>query len=464
VEICASVKAIKYIHKYIYKGHDRTTLEVTREGQNAIDEVKEYVDARYISAIESCWHIFEFPMHAEKPTVYKLAIHLPDQQLVYYDPDDILDEIVDRESSKTTTLTAWFDANKNHEEARQTTYNDFPQTWVYNKTKKKWTPRQKGFAIGRMYFASPSSGERFYLRTLLTVVKGATSFEDLRTFNGILLPTFKDACKERGLLRDDQEWIQCLKEAADMQTGSQLRNLFATILIFGTPTSPHELWDKYKDKICDDLAWKISQMYPNDPDPAPELIYDYGLYLLDQQLMKSGKTLSEIAQMPLSILRDWGQLAPNFILHEQLNYDQDKLEAQVQLAVEKFNDEQRRVYNAVIQSYDHNQGKMFFVHSAGGGGKTFVCNTIAAAIRLGQHEDRKVALCVASSGIASLLLDGGRTAHSRFKIPIPVFENSHCNISKNSALSQVLKQTGIIIWDEVPMQHRFAVEALDRTL
>jgi len=73
VEICASVKAIKYIHKYIYKGHDRTTLEITREGQQAIDEVKEYVDARYISAIESCWHIFEFPMHAEKPNVYHLA-------------------------------------------------------------------------------------------------------------------------------------------------------------------------------------------------------------------------------------------------------------------------------------------------------------------------------------------------------------------------------------------------------
>jgi hypothetical protein len=158
------------------------------------------VDARYISAIESCWHIFEFPMHAEKPTVYHLAIHLPDQQLVYYNPDDILDEIVDRQSSQKTTLTAWFDANKNHPEARETTYQNFPQTWVYNKN-KKWTPRKQGFAIGRMYFASPSSGECFYLRMLLTVVKGATSFEDLCTFDDVLHPTFKEACKQRGLAR-----------------------------------------------------------------------------------------------------------------------------------------------------------------------------------------------------------------------------------------------------------------------
>jgi hypothetical protein len=109
-------------------------------------------------------------------------------------------------------------------------------------------------------------------------------------------------------------------------------------------------------------------MYPNDPDPPSELIHDYGLYLLDQQLMKGGKTLSAIPQVPLSTLRDWGQLTPNFILHEQLNYDQDELAAQVQLALEKFNREQSAVYDAVMQSYDQNLGKTFFVHSAGGGG------------------------------------------------------------------------------------------------
>jgi len=197
----------------------------------------------------------------------------------------------------------------------------------------------------------------FYLRTLLTIVKGATSFEDLRTFDGVLLPTFKEACKQRGLLRDDQEWIQCLDEAADMQVGSQLRVLFATILHHCTPISPHELWVQFRDKICDDLAHKISQIYPNDPDPTPELIYDYGLYLIDRQLMKGGKRLSEIAEMPLPALRDWGAAAPNFLLQEQLDYDQDHLMAKVLYGLERFNDEQRAVYDAVMQSYDDNLGR-----------------------------------------------------------------------------------------------------------
>ena len=72
VKICASVKAVKYIHKYIYKGHDCATLEVV----GGVDEIKEYVDAQYIGPIEACWHIFEFGMHLELPTVYRLPMHL----------------------------------------------------------------------------------------------------------------------------------------------------------------------------------------------------------------------------------------------------------------------------------------------------------------------------------------------------------------------------------------------------
>ena len=100
------------------------------------------------------------------------------------------------------------------------------------------------------------------------------------------------------------------------------------------------------------------------------------------------------------------------------------------------------------------------MHSAGGCGKTFVCNTIAAAVRA----QGKITLCVASSGIASLLLEGGRTAHSTFKIPLQVDETSFCKISRRSHAYPLLRQTSIIIWDEVPMQHKYAVDAVNRTI
>ena len=83
-----------------------------------------------------------------------------------------------------------------------------------------------------MYFVHPAAGERYYLRILLTKVCGATSFEHLRTVQEILYPSFKEACNALGLLQNDEEWDQCLKEAGQIQSGAQLRSLFATILLF----------------------------------------------------------------------------------------------------------------------------------------------------------------------------------------------------------------------------------------
>ena len=455
VEVCASVKAIKYIHKYIYKGHDHTTVEI--HGQR--DEIKEYLEARYISPVESCWHLFEFLMHAEQPTVYRLPIHLPNQQLVYYNEDDDVDEILERGSSRKTPLTEYFAANQRHAEAAQITYQEFPQKFTWNKSSKTWSLRQRGFAIGRMYFAAPSSGERFYLRTLLTVVKGAKSFEDLRTVDGQIYPDFKSACLALGLLEDDREWIQCLEEAGDMQTGSQLRHLFATILLHCNPTSPGDLWIKFREKICDDLPHAVAQNYPDIENPSPEHHFDYGLYLLEKILSKSGKHLCDFPSMP-AVRHDWGIVGGNTLLREQLDYDPVQLSHVVATNSQRFNAEQKEVFDAVMLSVNESIGQTFFLHSAGGGGKTYVCNTIAAAVRA----RGKVCLCVASSGIASLLLDGGRTAHSCFQIPIPVNETSLCRIKKGTFMHEVISSTAIIIWDEVPMQHKHAVEALDRTL
>ena len=104
-------------------------------------------------------------------------------------------------------------------------------------------------------------------------------------------------------------------------------------------------------------------------------------------------------------------------------------------------------------------GECFFLSGPGGTGKTFVYNTLCYALR-GQ---KKIVICVASSGIAALLLIGGRTSHSRFKIPIKIHKSSTCSIKKNS-LEADLRSTDMIIWDEVPMQHHHIVEAADRTL
>lgn len=123
-------------------------------------------------------------------------------------------------------------------------------------------------------------------------------------------------------------------------------------------------------------------------------------------------------------------------------------------------DEQRGVFKRIMEAVNNQQGGVFFLYGYGGTGKTYMWRTLASYIR----SKKQICLTVASSGIASLLLPGGRTAHSMFKIPIPTMESSTCNIDKGSDRAELLKMAKLIIWDEAPMAHRFCFEAFDKTL
>ncbi|KAH9618362.1 hypothetical protein KSS87_012461 [Heliosperma pusillum] len=121
---------------------------------------------------------------------------------------------------------------------------------------------------------------------------------------------------------------------------------------------------------------------------------------------------------------------------------------------------QRRILNnqdAVLK----NKGGVFFVYGYGGTGKTFIWRTVCAAFRC----KGDIVLLVASSGIAATLIPGGKTAHSRFGIPLSVTENSTCpRIKPGSDLTELLRMAKLIIWDEAPMTHKHSFKALDRSL
>ena len=458
VECAASLGSLKYLFKYIQKGPDLTSLEI-----NEHDEIKRYTEGRYISPSEAAHHIFQFDVHAQVPNVVRLQIHLPGQHMVTFNPDDNIDTILDRASHERTMLTAYFEANANNgrlgEKARKYTYQEFPQHFTWKPVEKKWSIRQSNPAIGRMYFVPPTAGERFYLRTLLTVVKGAKSFDDLRRFqSNDVLPTFHAACIARGLLENDGEWSQCLSEACEMQTGSRLRHLFTTILLFCAPTQPDRLWEEFRDQICDDIPYRLRTLGVNNISTND--IYDYGLYIIDNILQESGHSLRDWPCMP-ALQHQWEQYSVNEMIAEQLNYDHNSQHTYWECHYRLLNDEQRSAYNKILFSVENSTGETFMISGHGGTGKTFLYKVICSKLR----SDGAIVLCTASSGIAALLLPGGRTAHSMFKIPIDNLSHvSYCCIPKNSRRADLMRAVKCIIWDEIVPQHRHAVEALDRTL
>jgi ATP-dependent DNA helicase PIF1 len=116
----------------------------------------------------------------------------------------------------------------------------------------------------------------------------------------------------------------------------------------------------------------------------------------------------------------------NRLVEEELAYDRHSLTTDADNAEDRLNGDQRNAYETILNVVTNKEGKLFFVYGNGGIGKTFVWTTLLSRLR-GQS---KIVLIVASSRIASLLLLGGRTTHSRFKIPIYLHNELTCNITQ----------------------------------
>ena len=156
----------------------------------------------------------------------------------------------------------------------------------------------------------------------------------------------------------------------------------------------------------------------------------------------------------------------NQLIREQQQLNALAAERTNEFDVDSFNADQCQVYDSIMLCVERdgyestNQARIFFVDGPGGTGKTYLFNAILNVTRSAQDG---FALAVASSGTAALLLDGGRTAHSTFKIPLNVSPRSMCGVSPTSVVAELIRKTKVIVWDESSMISRAILEAVDRT-
>nr|GEW15785.1 hypothetical protein [Tanacetum cinerariifolium] len=141
----------------------------------------------------------------------------------------------------------------------------------------------------------------------------------------------------------------------------------------------------------------------------------------------------------------------NRLLREALSFDANKSKVEHEKLHLMLNPEQRLIYEQIIESVHNDKGQFCFIHRPGGTGKTFLYKTIITRLRSKQM----IVLVVAFSG---------RTAHSRFVIPLDLMKNSTCDIKQGTRLPELLQHVRLIIWNEAPMNQRYAFEALDKTL
>ncbi|XP_044591486.1 uncharacterized protein LOC123269716 [Cotesia glomerata] len=458
IEYCNSVKSIRYICKYVNKGSGQAAFTVEN-----LDEVSRYEAGRYISSSEAVWRIFGFHIHER----YPLVVHLENGQRVYFTEENIVYKIA---NPKKTTLIGFFDLCKVDGFARILLYSEVPGYYVWRNN--EFIRRKKGkvvtgfpeikkdHVLGRVYTVYPGNAEYYYLRLLLHEIRGPTSFNDLKTVEGVEHPTFQATCRALGLLEDDINWDRTLEEASIFYSPYKIRELFAIMLVFCQVGDPIKLWTKYRESLAEDIKRQMERE-SRDVELIVDIVYNQCLILLEDIVTSmSGKSLLEFG-LP-EPLREQSNVINNRQYMNELAYDVSQLIEAVSVGVSKLNDDQKQVYDEVLNNIDSNSGKLFFLDAPGGTGKTFLINLLLAKIR----SRKNIAVAVASSGIAATLIDGGKTAHSAFKLPLNLnhSDNPICNISKQSDMAHVLRETKIIVWDECTMAHKKGVEAFNQTL
>ena len=106
--------------------------------------------------MEGAWRLYAEHIDGLYPPVQRLALHLKDQETVHFEEHADLEAVLSK--NRTTTLTAWFAYNRQNTDGHHLTYQQFPEHFTFDRSKRVWTKRRDNrFSVGRVYMASPGT-------------------------------------------------------------------------------------------------------------------------------------------------------------------------------------------------------------------------------------------------------------------------------------------------------------------
>ncbi|XP_074373466.1 uncharacterized protein LOC141713790 [Apium graveolens] len=306
LEVCNSSRSLKYLFKYCLKGHDTAIMLLRKKHTSG-------------ETSTSC-----FDIHHRFPCVDRLPVHLEGEKNVSFKKHDNLQDVADRAKMRFSKLEGWFEANKNIPEARQFIYNQFPQYFTWKGDVCHWKIRERGTVFRRLSDVHASSGETFFLRMILMHIKGATSFRDLRTVNGIVYNTYKEACDALGLLNDDRKCHITMSENVVHVMLYQLRQLFVFILSNNQVADPLKLWNEHWKALSDDVLYSRRKSTGNINLQLSESdIQNITLTEIEKLFNDVGKSLKDFTILPVpdpSFLHE----LENRLICEEFGYNRDQ--------------------------------------------------------------------------------------------------------------------------------------------
>jgi hypothetical protein len=186
-----------YLFKYVTKCFHSARIGIQRGPTNIsssndpINEINNFLKCRYVTPNYGSWRLLQYDIHYTDPSIELLPVHLPLENNVVFTEKYDLEEVIENPNNGRTKLTSWLEANKNIPSARNYTYIEFSEHFTRHSDGKYWNIRKgKHNKISRITHVNPALGETYYLRMLVHIVKGATTFSEIRTIRGHEYPTF----------------------------------------------------------------------------------------------------------------------------------------------------------------------------------------------------------------------------------------------------------------------------------
>ncbi|KAG2769381.1 hypothetical protein PC129_g24006 [Phytophthora cactorum] len=146
-----------------------------------------------------------------------------------------------------------------------------------------------------MIHVSPWDMKRFYMRMLLCHRKGPTSFENLRTVDGVTYDSYREAELHPGYLEDDSEWVACMTEASQFRMRYQLRQRFATIIVYAQVVEAGALWERFYDDLSLAFGYKYSSLEGHTKE---DMVKFHMLKSLNDLLLAHGNAIAHFEDLP----------------------------------------------------------------------------------------------------------------------------------------------------------------------
>lgn len=151
------------------------------------------------------------------------------------------------------------------------------------------------------------------------------------------------------------------------ESPSKLRNLFVIIIIFCNPTDPLHLWNTFKQELSDDIRYSLQQQTESSLDFNEE-IFNLSLLNIEEKVgsICNGKKLHDYGlPTPMGI---YSSHTINQEYFQATNFDLKKMQEVIEYSEPKLNNEQKEVYNTVLNDVHTNGGTTYYLDAPGGTG------------------------------------------------------------------------------------------------